>query len=161
MARQLSPWIAGLALLPSTAFAVDLPDRPIGFDRLRSEFGEASVTVEGARECVLLDTVLADSDARRRRGLMWVKSMPPNSGMIFDYVRPRGVSMWMRNTLISLDIAFIDASGIIINIAENTEPLSLNSIAAEEPARYALELNAGRAAGLGLQRGSRTWIFTL
>ena len=158
MARRMRLWPLAALLAPLVANAVDLPERPIGFDRLRSEFGTVSVIIEGSTACILLDTLLADSDARRRRGLMWVRSMPDDAGMIFDYVRPRGVSMWMKNTLIPVDIAFISAEGRIINIAENTKPLSLDSIAAAAPARYALELNAGQASTFGLESGSTVWV---
>ncbi|MEM8548588.1 MAG: DUF192 domain-containing protein, partial [Pseudomonadota bacterium] len=66
--------------------------------------------------------------------------------------------MWMKNTLHSLDIVFADAEGRIINIAFATEPLSTTSIPAAAPARYVLELPAGRATDYGLAAGSKLHI---
>ena len=143
----------------ATATAVDLPERPIPFERLRDAFEPIAVVVEGRDACIRIDALLAANRDQQRRGLMWVDSMPPNAGMVFDYVQPRQMSMWMKNTLIPLDIAFITAEGIVLNVARDTVPLSLDSIPAAGPARYVLELNGGAARRLGLAAGSRVWVF--
>jgi uncharacterized membrane protein (UPF0127 family) len=75
--------------------------------------------------------------------LMFVRDMPPFTGMLFVYGDAGVHSMWMKNTYIPLDIAFIRDDGRISSIARNTEPLSLKSISSVEPVSYALELNAG------------------
>ncbi|MEM6817589.1 MAG: DUF192 domain-containing protein [Pseudomonadota bacterium] len=150
-----------LAWLSVPALALDLPERPIDFDRLRTEFDPISVIVEGNATCVLIDALVADSREKQRRGLMWVRSMPLDAGMIFDNSPPRSVSMWMKNTLIPLDILFIDRKGRVINIERDNEPLSLTGISSDAPARYTLELNGGRAQALGLKRGSMVWVESL
>lgn len=63
--------------------------------------------------------------------------------------------MWMRNTLIPLDMLFVDDDGRIVHIAARTEPGSLATIASPVPARYVLEINGGLAAALGLAAGDR------
>src|SRR5262249_42150734 len=64
---------------------------------------------------------LAVTDEERQKGLMFRKSLPESTGMLFDFKRDQDVSMWMRNTYVSLDMIFIRADGRILRIAENTE----------------------------------------
>jgi uncharacterized protein len=98
---------------------------------------------------------IADTPAARSRGLMYRRSMPANQGMLFDFERDEMVSMWMRNTYISLDMLFIRKDGTIARIAEHTEPLSERTISSGEPVRSVLELNAGTASRLGISAGDR------
>jgi len=98
---------------------------------------------------------LARSAEERGRGLMFVRKMPRDVGMLFIYDKPSRVSMWMKNTYISLDMIFIGADGRIIRIARNTEPHSLASIASGGPAIAVLELNGGISDALGLTEGQR------
>ncbi len=98
---------------------------------------------------------LARSSEERSRGLMFVRKMPEDVGMLFLYDRPGRLSMWMKNTYIPLDIIFIGADGRIIRIARNAEPHSLASIASGGPAIAVLELNGGISDTLGLAVGQR------
>ena len=66
--------------------------------------------------------------------------------------------MWMKNTIIPLDILFIDDKGIIIHIAENTVPYSEELITPARPCRYALEINAGLSAKYGIKTGQKMLI---
>ncbi len=91
------------------------------------------------------------------RGLMYVRHLPDFSGMLFVYSRPQLLSMWMKNTYISLDILFIRADGSIANIEKDTKPLSLDSISAIEPLHFALELNAGITERLKIDTQSRVF----
>ena len=75
--------------------------------------------------------------------------------MLFDFKREEPVSMWMKNTYLSLDMVFIDRTGRVVNIAENTEPLSERIISSGAPAFAVLELNAGAARSIGLKKGDR------
>jgi len=89
---------------------------------------------------------IADTDEKRTKGLMWREKMPSNSGMIFlfDESHPQPIAMWMKNTLIPLDMLFISKEGKIIGIAENTEPMSLKIISPTRQAASAVvEINAG------------------
>ena len=99
---------------------------------------------------------LADDDEERRIGLMYRTSLPENAGMLFDFGPESAVrSMWMKNTLIPLDMAFIASDGRIVRIAENTTPRSLASIGSGEPVLAVLEVNGGRLAALGVKPGDR------
>lgn len=148
-----------LALVTASgARAQMLPEQPIPFDRLRSAFPEALVIAQGATACYRLDALLADTPTRRTRGLMFVESMADDAGMLFTYPRPATLSIWMKNTLIPLDIIFADADGDIINVTRG-KPLSLESMRSARPARYVLELNAGRIEALGLDEQARLLVF--
>jgi len=97
---------------------------------------------------------IADDDEERRIGLMYRKSMPENAGMLFDFGPDLAVrSMWMKNTLIPLDMAFIDKDGRIVRIAEDTTPRSLASISSGAPVLAVLEVNGGRFEALGVKEG--------
>jgi len=98
---------------------------------------------------------IANTPAARSRGLMYRRSMPANQGMLFDFERDDMISMWMRNTYISLDMLFIRKDGTIARIVEHTEPLSERTISSGEPVRSVLELNAGTASRLGISAGDR------
>lgn len=75
--------------------------------------------------------------------------------MLFDYKEPTMATMWMRNTLIPLDMLFVDAQGRIVNIRQRAVPQSLDVIAAATPVRAVIELNGGTAARLGIAPGDR------
>ena len=89
------------------------------------------------------------------KGLMFRDHLDARTGMIFDFHKPRQVAFWMRNTLISLDMIFIDADGVIQMIAPKTTPLSEKSIGPGEPMLGVLEINGGEAAELGVAVGDR------
>ena len=98
---------------------------------------------------------VALSDAQMEQGLMFRRSLAPDAGMLFDFKSPTNVTMWMKNTLIPLDMLFLDERGRIIDIHERAVPLSTDIIAGNAPARYVIELNGGTAARLGIKRGDQ------
>lgn len=98
---------------------------------------------------------IADEQEEREVGLMFRENLPPDQGMLFDFGTDRLVTMWMRNTPLSLDMVFIDRSGTVILVAENTTPFSTDIISSREPVRYVLELNAGVASGNGIHSGDK------
>ncbi len=98
---------------------------------------------------------VAASDADRQKGLMFRKELPEGQGMLFDFKQDQDVSMWMRNTLIPLDMLFINADGSIRRIAENTEPLSERTIPSGGPVRGVLEVIGGTAKKLGIAAGDK------
>jgi uncharacterized membrane protein (UPF0127 family) len=98
---------------------------------------------------------VARNDADRQQGLMFRRSLAPDRGMLFDFARREPVSMWMKNTYISLDMLFIRADGTVARVAENTEPLSTRVIESGEPVLGVLELAAGTARRLGIKQGDR------
>ena len=98
---------------------------------------------------------LADNEAERERGLMFRRAMPSDQGMLFDFKTPRPVYFWMKNTYLPLDMVFIARDGRIVAIAANTTPLSEAPVGPGVPVMAVLELNAGRAAALGILPGDR------
>jgi uncharacterized protein len=98
---------------------------------------------------------IARSRAEQEQGLMFRESMAEDRGMLFDWGGMVEAAMWMKNTLIPLDMLFIDADGVILDIFASTVPGSLDVISAGVPVRAVLELNAGTAKRLGLKAGDR------
>ncbi len=98
---------------------------------------------------------MATTDAEREKGLMYRKELPDGKGMLFDFSPEQQISMWMKNTFISLDMIFIRADGRILRIAENTEPQSLAIISSGGLAKGVLEVIAGTAQKYGIAPGDR------
>jgi len=97
--------------------------------------------------------VAADYETRGR-GLMFRKSLAPNSGMLFVFDGPGLQCMWMKNTDLPLSVAFLDAEGAIINIAD-MQPHTEDSHCAQRPALYALEMEQGWFARRGIKAGMK------
>jgi uncharacterized membrane protein (UPF0127 family) len=98
---------------------------------------------------------IANTDQERERGLMYRKSVPEGTGMLFDFGQERQVVMWMKNTYVSLDMIFIRANGTIARIAENTTPLSEARIYSGAPVKGVLEVAAGTARKYGIAVGDK------
>jgi uncharacterized membrane protein (UPF0127 family) len=98
---------------------------------------------------------LALSGPQMEQGLMFRRSLAPDAGMLFDFQTPTNVTMWMKNTLIPLDMLFLDGGGQVIDIHERAVPQSLDMISARGPSRYVVELNGGTAERLGIRPGDR------
>ena len=98
---------------------------------------------------------LAISRGQQAQGLMFRREMAADAGMLFVHPRPRLLTMWMRNTLIPLDMVFAAPDGTVTHVVERTIPLSEKTISSRVPAKAVLELNAGTAARLGIQPGDR------
>jgi len=101
-----------------------------------------------------IEAEVAATDQNRQTGLMQRKSMPAQRGMLFVFPQPNAYCMWMRNTLIPLSVAFLDAEGKIINI-EDMQPQTEDNHCAKKMASYALEMNLGWFAQRGLKAGTR------
>ncbi len=98
---------------------------------------------------------IADDSAERERGLMHRESLPENQGMLFVYASPATRSFWMRNTLIPLDIAFIDPDGVIVDIQQMQQTQTEELTTSKFPAMYALEMNLGWFEANGVEVGER------
>lgn len=98
---------------------------------------------------------LADSEPRQRQGLMFVRDLPADQGMLFVNDRPRPASFWMKNTYIPLDLLFIDAGGKVLHIFERATPLSLEPMGIDAPVRAVLEIGGGEAARRGIRVGDK------
>ena len=81
------------------------------------------------------------------------ESMPQLSGMLFVYSRPQSLAFWMRNTLIPLDMIFVDPKGTIAKIHENAIPLDETAIEGGDGLTHVLEINGGLSKGFGIKAG--------
>ena len=138
MTRFIASAIASLFLLLPAAYA-QLETGPL---KIVSGEQEHSFTVE-----------LANDPEEISTGLMNREEMAADAGMIFDFGQPRQANMWMKNTLLPLDMLFLDTDGSILAIARNAVPGSLRRITPGVPVKGVLELNAGVAEDLGLEPG--------
>jgi uncharacterized membrane protein (UPF0127 family) len=101
----------------------------------------------------LIKAEVAAAELEREQGLMFREKMAPNAGMVFVFDRPATECMWMKNTLLPLSVAFIDANGRILNI-EDMKPQTLESHCSKGPALYALEMNLGWFKQKNIKPGS-------
>jgi uncharacterized membrane protein (UPF0127 family) len=125
--------LAGAAVAECSESAVDL----------RGDWGSARFTVE-----------VADEPAERAQGLMNRPSMPRSAGMLFLYDAPQRATFWMRNTLIPLDMIFMDETGTVTRIHENAVPLDETTIDGGDGVLAVLEINGGLAGAMGIDVGS-------
>lgn len=98
---------------------------------------------------------VATTEEEKNTGLMYRRELADGKGMLFDFSPEQQVTMWMKNTYISLDMIFIRADGQILRIAENTEPLSTKIISSGGLVKGVLEVVAGTAKKYGIEPGSR------
>ncbi|MCO5734086.1 DUF192 domain-containing protein [Rhizobium sp. SSA_523] len=110
-------------------------------------------TADGKRHAFTVELALDAQE--RQQGLMYRRTMAADHGMLFDFGVAREVTMWMRNTLLPLDMLFIDRGGRITHIHEGAEPLSEAIISSNGPITYVLELNAGEVAKRGIKVGDQ------
>ena len=137
--RRVTAGLVSLFLISGAAYAACSPDRV----DLRGDWGQTRFTVE-----------VADDAAERSVGLMHREKMATSAGMLFVYERPQRVSFWMRNTLIPLDMIFMDATGRVTRIHANAVPLDETGIEGGDAIQYVLEINGGLAERLGITEGS-------
>ncbi len=118
-------------------------------------FPTAQLTIDTAGGPHKFSIEVATTPAQMEQGLMFRESLAADAGMLFDFKTPTVATMWMKNTLIPLDMLFVDAKGRIVNIHERAVPGSLDTIAAAAPVRAVIELNGGTASRLGIRPGDR------
>lgn len=139
----LLPPLRTLAQEPQiTAAQPELPRQPLTI-----------ITRDGQRHAFRVEMAL--DPAQQTVGLMFRTAVPADGGMLFDWGTPRASQMWMRNTVIPLDMLFINEDGTIRRVVENTVPESLAVIDSRGPVRATLELAAGTAARVGIRAGDR------
>ncbi len=120
----------------------------------QQKFSTETLTIESASgEKHGFTVELALDDAQRQQGLMFRKTMSPDKGMLFDFGEERNVTMWMKNTLLALDMLFIGRDGKISHIHENAVPHSEAIISSRGAVKYVLELNGGSAKRYGIKTG--------
>ena len=113
------------------------------------------LTIETGAGAHAIEVEVARTAAERSVGLMHRTALAPDRGMFFDFGATRQVTMWMKNTLIPLDMFFADEDGRIVTIAERTTPLSERLIRSGQSVRFVLEMIGGSADRLGVAVGDR------
>ena len=122
-------------------------------DRLVFRMDRLAIQTQDSRRVFQVE--IAETAAQRAQGLMRRKHLPMGAGMLFDFKITGPVIMWMKNTYIPLDILFITAKGVILNIAQETLPHSTRHISSTGPVRAVLELPGGSAKHFGIRAGDR------
>ena len=119
-------------------------------------FEKSQVQVRSGRgRAYAFDVEVATTPEQQAQGLMHRTELPDGTGMLFVYKPPRRIAMWMKNTLVSLDMLFAGRNGTVFYIKENAPPLSEDLIPAPGQVAYVLELPAGTVKRLGLHAGDR------
>jgi len=137
-----SAMLIGLLLAAAAAAPALAECRPDQV-RLRGPWGETRFQVE-----------LADTPQERSRGLMFRESMPRGSGMLFVYEQPQHARFWMKNTLIPLDMLFVDRAGKVIHVHHRAIPGDLSGIDGGTGVFAVLEINGGLAQIYAIETGS-------
>ena len=101
------------------------------------------------------DAWRADTPATREQGLMFVREMRPDQAMFFVYEPPQHVAMWMKNTLLPLDMLFVDEAGCVAKTVRDARPGSLDTISADGQIALVVELKGGTTRALGIEAGDR------
>jgi hypothetical protein len=131
------------------------PKQMVGWKQELVEIEKTLPLPQSISERIFINAYIADTPTKRTQGLMHVADLHENEGMLFIFNPPRYVSMWMKNTVISLDIVFIKANGTIAHIYQDAKPLSLRSIPSIHKVKWVLELNAGVTGKLNLKPGDK------
>jgi uncharacterized membrane protein (UPF0127 family) len=142
--RPLVP-LASMLLIALPALA---QHNLVAFDKgdltIQTQAGPQKFTVE-----------LAADEAQRGQGLTFRRRVAADAGMLFLYPHEQVVTLWMKDTMVPLDMLFIGADGRIRNIQERAVPQSPSIIPSDGPVKAALELNAGTVDRLGIKPGDR------
>lgn len=101
------------------------------------------------------DIEIAEDDYETQTGLMSRHSMLDKQAMLFIFPDIRMRSFYMKNTLIPLDIIYLDANGVIVSFQKNAKPLDETSLPSEAPAKYVLEINGGLCEQWNINVGDR------
>ena len=126
----------------------------LGTISLASANGLSPLEIKTSDGRILRFTVeLALTPEEQTIGLMNRSNLPADSGMLFDFGRDRPITMWMKNTLIPLDMIFVAADGTVLGIAERTVPMSLEIIPSPGPIRAVIEVNGGTSEHLKIHPG--------
>ncbi len=146
-ARSLT--LLAALLLPASAWAID-PTGP------QPKLPTQPLTISGHGGPVhKFNVEMAMTPEQQETGLMFRKDVPPDSGMLFIWDIPREVPMWMKNTLVPLDMVFISEDGTVSHIAEDTVPQSLAQISSGGPVKGTLELQGGLTEKLDIRVGDK------
>jgi uncharacterized membrane protein (UPF0127 family) len=141
--------VSGLMALGAAMLPVSMADAQEAPDALET----SSVSISSANGDHAFSVEVADEADEISYGLMNRESLGADAGMLFDFGTPREPGMYMKNTLIPLDMLFITPDGTVLMIARNTVPGSLRTISPGARVKAVLEISGGRAAELGIEPG--------
>ena len=122
---------------------------------LASECTEGRVDLRGGWGQAKFDVEIADTNEERAQGLMFRENLPRGAGMLFVYEYPQTAAFWMKNTLIPLDIIFLDERGQVTLVHPNAVPGDLTPIPGGDQVFAVLEINGGLAARYGISAGTQ------
>ncbi|MGH8202991.1 MAG: DUF192 domain-containing protein [Steroidobacteraceae bacterium] len=149
--RRRASLFAGLALVAACAGAQDCI----------AKLPQAEIEAQTASGKHRFQVWIAADDPSRERGLMFVRELPPGRGMLFLFEYPQQAAFWMKNTYIPLDLVFIDPAGVVLNVAADARPFTLEPIPSRGEAIAVLEVPAGTARNIGLAAGDRVTLPSL
>jgi hypothetical protein len=113
------------------------------------------VSKDSRQKLAKIDVEVAINPAERQQGLMYRSKMDEDKGMIFIFERDDMQSFWMKNTIIPLDIMFIDSKGVINTIHKNTVPFSEKSLPSKSRSQFVVEVNGGYSDRHGIKEGDQ------
>ncbi len=147
--------LALLALLPLPFATAATPDGALPLSAFPRE--RIAVETRASFRRLMFEAWRADSPRTRAQGFMFVEdsAVRPDQAMIFLYDPPELVAMWMKNTLLPLDMLFVDARGCVVTIKQNAKPGSLAQIESRVPVQLVVELKAGTVAAHNIAPGDR------
>lgn len=128
--------------------------RPEGDPQPTLPIGKVELEVEN-RQLMTLKVEVASTPEQQQMGLMFRETMADDAGMLFVFPLSRHQSFWMRNTLLPLDMFFINSQWTVVGVVENAEPLTEDPREVEGESQYVLEVNAGFAKAHGFGPGTK------
>jgi uncharacterized membrane protein (UPF0127 family) len=148
-------FVLGLACPQAQTPADPVVDKPTEVERSPAGLEMAAVEIDADSGALRFEVELAKTDPQRQKGLMFRTELAADKGMLFLFNGMRVQRFWMKNTLIPLDMIFIDDKGVIVGIVENAEPETLSGRSVGKPSQYVLELAGGASRRLGIRAGQR------
>ncbi len=158
--RKMQIWISITIIAVTTAilFSCRKSENDTNKTSMTSLFkkqGELTIVRSNGDTIITIDIEIADDESKREIGLMGRTIIGEREGMLFVFEEEHYASFWMRNTILPLDIIFIDKTGRIITIHKNTKPFSDDNYSSTGLALLVLEVNAGLTDKYGIKEGDR------
>ena len=119
------------------------------------DFLTSTLTIDSGTGPHKFTVEVATTEAQKEYGLMFRSKMDADHGMIFVWQKPLVLTMWMKNTILPLDMVFVDGGGKVTHVVANAKPESETIISSIAPVNAVIELNAGMAQKLGITMGDQ------
>ena len=144
---------------------VDLQNANVQPVLINQDLPVKKVVITSGKDRNEFEVEVASTDAQRKIGLMHRKSLEERKGMLFIFQSQGYLNFWMKDTLIPLDMLFIDQDGVIQHVAKNVQPCTASDSRncpktnSEKPVKFVIEINAGMSEKLGIRAGDQvTWV---